>query len=908
MAVEISVAEVVNDPGTVDWHALAVEEVLARVKATPRGLDASEAQRRLRACGPNQLREAAPVPPWRLFLAQFQSILVGLLVVAGVVALLLGEWIDAVAILAIVFVNALIGFAQERRAERAIGALRQLTAPRARVRRDGKALVVPASELVPGDLVLLDAGDLVPADLRLVQAASLRCVEAALTGESEPVGKDAAPVADARAALGDRTSMVFGGTSVVAGSAEAVAVATGMNTEMGRIARLMEEAASDDGTPLQQRLAAFGRLLVWGAGGIVALLFLLGVLRGEPVAEMLLSAISLAVAAVPEGLPAVVTIALAVGVMRMARRQALVRRLAAVETLGSANVICTDKTGTLTVGQMTVRSLDVAGRSFAVTGEGYGPNGAVMRVDEAEPDDEDRRLLAELAAVLVGCNDAHLRTLGDRWEVVGDPTEGALLAAGLKLGVGRDGLDAEEPRLHAWPFDSDRKRMSVLRQRPAGDVRLLVKGAPEVVLERCTAMLTRDGIRPITDADRASLVARQQELTARALRVLAAAHKTDDASVARGEADVVERGLVFVGLVGMYDPPRPEVLAATAKCRSAGIRVVMITGDHPQTARAVAAELGIAQPDDPVLTGPELQALDENGLAEAVERTTVYARVTAEHKLRIVRAWQARGAVVAMTGDGVNDAPALRGADIGIAMGQTGTEVTKAAADMVIADDNFASIVAAVEEGRGIYANIRKTLLYLLAGNCGELLLITACVVGGLPMPLLPIHLLWINLVTDGLPALCLATDPIDADVMQAPPRARTERLTDRAFLTSLLLTGTLTAALAMAVFLYGLAYEDTATARTHAFAALVFAELLRAFSSRSETGSVFAVGIFSNLRLAFVVAATFTVQIASHHVDVLRTLLRTERLPWSECVALIALSTLPVAVLEAWKAWRRRV
>ena len=715
-------ADVASEPAasaSTDWHAIATEEVLARLKATTRGLATDEARRRLEASGPNQLREPAPARPWRLFLAQFQSILVGLLVVAGVVALLLGEWIDAVAILAIVFVNALIGFAQERRAERSIAALRRLTAPRARVRRDGKALVVQASELVPGDLVLLDAGDLVPADLRLVQAASLRCVESALTGESEPVDKNAAPVADARAALGDRASMVWGGTSVVAGSAEAVAVATGMDTEMGRIARLMEEAASDDGTPLQQRLAAFGRLLVWGAGGIVALLFLLGVLRGEPVAEMLLSAISLAVAAVPEGLPAVVTIALAVGVMRMARRQALVRRLAAVETLGSANVICTDKTGTLTVGQMTVRSLDVAGRSFAVSGEGYGPEGTVTRAEGAELDNDDRRLLADLAAVLVGCNDAHLHARGDQWEVVGDPTEGALLAAGLKLGVDRDRLDTSEPRLQAWPFDSDRKRMSVLRQYAAGDVRLLVKGAPEVVLERCTAVLTRDGIRPMTDVDRASLVARQQELTARALRVLAAAFKATVAKVAREEVDAVERDLVFVGLVGMYDPPRPEVREATAKCRSAGIRVVMITGDHPQTARA--------------------------------------------------------------------------------------------------------------------------------------------------------------------------------------------ERLTDRAFLTSLLLTGTLTAALAMAVFLYGLAYEDTATARTHAFAALVFAELLRAFSSRSETRSVFAVSIFSNLRLALVVAATFAVQVASHHVDMLRTLLRTERLPWSECVALIALSTVPVAILEVWKAWRRR-
>ncbi len=892
------------------WHTLTADETMRRLGTPAAGLAAGEAKQRLQKHGPNELQTAAPIRPWRILLAQFESVLVWLLLVADLLAFLLGEWIDATAILVIVVLNAAIGFAQEFRAEHSILALRRMTAPRARVRRGGAVESLRAADLVPGDIILLEAGDLVPADARLVRTASLRCVEAALTGESEPVDKDPALLADQHAPLGDRASMVWSGTPVVAGAAEGVVVATGMGTEMGKIARLIESAAGDTGTPLQRRLAAFGRVLVLGSGAIVVVLLVLGLVRGDPPAEMLLTAISLAVAAVPEGLPAVVTIALAVGVVRMARRQALVRRLPAVETLGCASVICSDKTGTLTVGEMTVRTLVAGGRAFTVSGEGYGPGGTIRRADGGELDATDRALLDELLDVLVGCNDANLRCEAGTWTVVGDPTEGALLAAGTKLGKARDELEAKRPRICAWPFDSDRKRMSVSCRRPSSSrdgIRVLVKGAPEMVLERCSAVLAPDGVHRLEDRDKVGIEAIQGELSGRGLRVLAAAYRDVDGGASVETADEAERELVFAGLVGMHDPPRAEAKEAVARCRAAGIRVVMITGDHPQTARAVAAELGIPDCGDDALTGRALSDLTDEGLSERVARTAVYARVTAEHKLRIVRAWQARGGVVAMTGDGVNDAPALKGADIGVAMGRTGTEVTKEAADMVVADDNFASIVAAVEEGRGIYENIRKTLIYLLAGNCGEILFMGACIVGGLPVPLLPIHLLWINLVTDGLPALCLATDPIDSGVMGRPPRPRGERLLDRSFLGSVLLTSGMVAALAMGVYLYGLAYEDEATARTHAFAALVFAELLRAFSSRSELKTVFRVGLLSNVRLLVVVAVSFAVQVASHHFDLLRTILRTETLPWSECLALVGVSTVPFFMLEAVKAWRHR-
>ena len=589
----------------------------------------------------------------------------------------------------------------------------------------------------------------------------------------------------------------------------------------------------------------------------------------------------------------------------MSRRRALVRKLPAVETLGSTNVICTDKTGTLTVGEMTVRVLYVAGQTFEITGEGYGPEGEV-RVAGKAADKCQTKLLRELANNLLGCNNAHLALENGQWKVLGDPTEGAMLAAGHKAGVSEEEIEHEMPKRHEIPFDSDRKRQSVIRRLPDGRHRAFINGAPDLLLQHCTQILTADGIRPLTDADRTEIAAQNTALAAQALRVLGSAQRDlDAASPEQLKAEEVESDLVFVGLTGMYDPPRTEAKEAIVKCRSAGIRVVMITGDHPHTAAAIARELGIATEKDLALSGAELDKLSDDELHQRVTQVAVYARVTAAHKLRIVRAWKASGAVVAMTGDGVNDAPAIKGADIGIAMGRSGTEVTKQASDMIVTDDNFASIVAAVEEGRGIYDNIRKTLQYLLAGNCGELLLMTAAIVMGLPMPLLALHLLWINLVTDGLPALCLATDPIDADVMKQPPRSRNERITDGGFLGTMFLTGLLTAGVSLAVYLYALKYETLEMARTHAFATLVFAELLRAFGARSEIRPLWRMNHLSNLNLLLVVSISFSIQVWSHHNALLAGFLKTSLMPFSDCFMLLSISVIPLLVLELVKVVR---
>lgn len=895
-----------DSPAKNVWHSLSVEDVLARLGSCTDGLASQEAAQRLVANGPNELKEGKRISAWQIFLGQFKSLIVWILIVAGIISGVLGEMVDAIAILAIVVLNAVIGFYQEHSAEKSIAALKKMAAPQAKVWRDGAIKAVPAAEIVTGDVLELEAGDLVAADARLLSAASFKCVESALTGESEAVEKQAVTLDQSEVPLGDRKNMIFMGTSVAAGSGRALVVATAMQTEIGGIAVLLAETGADEDTPLQQKLTSFGRILVWASLGIVALLFILGLLRGMPFLELFMTAVSLAVAAVPEGLPTVVTIALAMGVMRMSRRRALVRRLPAVETLGSTNVICTDKTGTLTVGEMTVRVLYVAGQTFEITGEGYGPDGEV-RVAGKAADERQTKLLRELANNLIGCNNAHLTLENGQWRVLGDPTEGAMLSAGHKAGITEEQIDHEMPKRHEIPFDSDRKRQSVIRRLPDGRHRAFINGAPDLLLQHCTHIITAEGIRPLTDADRAEIAAQNTALAAQALRVLGSAQRDLDAVLPEQlKAEEVERDLVFVGLTGMYDPPRTEAKEAIAKCHSAGIRVVMITGDHPHTAAAIARELGITTADAVALSGAELDQLSDDDLHQRVTQVAVYARVTAAHKLRIVRALKASGAVVAMTGDGVNDAPAIKGADIGIAMGRSGTEVTKQASDMIVTDDNFASIVAAVEEGRGIYDNIRKTLQYLLAGNCGELLLMTAAIVMGLPMPLLALHLLWINLVTDGLPALCLATDPIDADVMKQPPRSRNERITDGGFLGTMFLTGLLTAGVSLAVYLYALTHESLEMARTHAFAALVFAELLRAFGARSETRPLWRMNHLANLNLVAVVAISFSIQVWSHHNALLAGFLKTSLMPFSECLMLLSISVLPLLALEGVKLLRR--
>ena len=884
------------------WYRYPADDALQHWRSSPQGLSTAEAAARLAADGPNALTEAAPIRPWAILRGQFKSLIIWVLIAAGVVSGALGEAVDAAAILAIVVLNAAIGFYQEYNAARSIAALGALTAPHATVLRDGAVASIPAADVVTGDVLALAAGDLVGADARLLSASSLRCIESALTGESEAVEKNPAALVDGEVALGDRANMVFMGTSVTAGTGRAVVVAAAMGTELGRIAGLMAEAGADGATPLQRRLDAFGRVLVWATLGVVALLFALGLARGTRPLEMFMTSVSLAVAAVPEGLPAIVTVALALGVRRMAQRRALVRKLAAVEALGSTTVICTDKTGTLTVGEMTARALHVDGKDYEVTGEGYGPKGEVTAggVKAMTP------ALLDLATVLVACNHAHLVEDNGAWKTIGDPTEGALLVAGAKAGADRARVDREQPVAYEAPFDSDRKRSAVVRRQPDGTLRAYVNGAPGPLLACCSQLAADGGVRPLTDDDRARLLAQTASMAGRALRVLASARRDLPAAPPAGfTAESVERELVFVGLTGMYDPPRAEAKDAVAVCGVAGIRVVMITGDHPATAAAVARELGIAAGDHAVLTGAALDAMSAEELQRRAPAVAAYARVTAEHKLRIVRALKAGGAVVAMTGDGVNDAPAIRGADVGIAMGRSGTEVTRQAADIIITDDNFTTIVAAVEEGRGIYENIRKTLQYLLAGNAAELLLMAGCLVVGLPTPLLPIHLLWINLVTDGLPALCLATDPIDRDVMKRHPRSVTDRITNRPFLYTMALTGLLTAAVTLAVYVHALRTGDTATARTEAFAVLVFAELLRSFGARSETKPVWRIRPLFNGRLSAVVLVSIALQVASQHGAALGRLLGTAHLSFGVCLARLGLGAIPFAVLELVKALR---
>jgi Ca2+-transporting ATPase len=887
------------------WHSLSAAEVLRLVDGAPDGLTSDEAARRRAANGPNELRGVKPVNPFAIFFRQFKSLIIWILISAGVISALLGEHIDAAVILLIVVLNAVIGFYQEFKAENSIAALKKMTAPHANVMRDGRPVSIAASEMVVGDILLLEAGDLVAADARLLESASLRCIEAALTGESDAVAKKPDLLEQTEVLIGDRANMVFMGTGVAAGTARSVVVATAMDTELGQIAGLITEAGAEQRTPLEKKLESFGHVLIWATFGIVALLFVLGMLRGTDLFELFMSAVSLAVAAVPEGLPAIVTVALGLGVVRMSRRRALVRRLPAVETLGSTTVICTDKTGTLTVGEMTVRALSVADKLYEVTGEGYGPEGEI-RYDGAKSNGVHAAPLLELATVLIGCNNSHRTQDEGTWKTIGDPTEGAMLTAGIKAGGDQQRIENEMPKREEFPFDSDRKMSSVIRSMPDGTLRVFANGAPGVLLKRCTQLYTDTGIRPMTDDDRTRILAQTTVMAKKSLRVLGSAHRDiEPASAGTRTADAVESGLTFVGLSGMYDPPRPEAKEAIARCRKAGIRVVMITGDHPETAAAIAHEIGIADENDTAVTGMELEKMSDEDLRKRVSAISVYARVTAGHKLRIVRAWKENDAVVAMTGDGVNDAPAIKGADIGIAMGRSGTEVTKQASDMIITDDNFVTIVAAVEEGRGIYDNIRKTLQYLLAGNTGELLLMTVCVVIGYPVPLLPIHLLWINLVTDGMPALSLATDPVDPDVMNRAPRRQSERITNRSFLRTMFLTGFLTAGVAFTVYVVMLQSSTVEVARSYAFTVLVFAELLRSFGARSETKPVWRISLFTNISLVAVVAITFGLQMLSQHNETFGRFLKTSSMPVSDWFLLLAIGVIPLIMLEAVKIIR---
>lgn len=872
------------------------------------GLGAAEAGRRLRESGPNRLAERrGPGLPAR-FLAQFKDLMIVVLIGAAVVSGLLGEWVDTAAIAGIVLLNALLGLFQEHRAERALAGLRRMAGHSSRVIRDGRLRSIPTENLVPGDLVELEAGDNVPADARLVEGtANLAVQEAALTGESLPVAKRADILLAADTPLAERANMLCMGTAVVAGKGRALVVATGMRTELGRIAGMIQ-AARDEPTPLQRRLAAFGRRLVKVIFALVAIIFLLEAARSGwragQMGTLFLTAVSLAVAAIPEGLPAVVTLALALGVQRMARRNALVRRLPSVETLGCTTVICTDKTGTLTRNEMTVQAVHAGGRLYTVEGVGYAPQGAFRDHQtgaEVRPGGIDA--LRDALACAVLCNNAALEHAGGAWQVVGDPTEGALLTAAAKGGLERETLERRWRRLAELPFDSSRKCMSIIRRDTAdGRIVAFVKGAPDILLAHCR----------LDDAARAAILAVNDELAAKGLRLLAVARRELAPGAGEFTPEAVEKDLEFLGLLAMRDPPREEAREALARCREAGIRAVMVTGDDPHTAVAIGRELGILRPGDEALTGRDLDRLDDEALPATVPRMPVCARVSPEHKLRIVRAWKRRGQIVAMTGDGVNDAPALKEADIGVAMGISGTDVTREVADMVVMDDNFASIVAAVEEGRGIYDNIRKFVRYLLSCNAGEILVMLAAALGGLPPPLLPIHILWINLVTDGLPALALGVDPPDADIMRRPPRDPAEPVIGRRDGPRLLLEGGVVAGSALLAFLFvfrgehGGAAEGLPAARSAAFVVLALAQLVHAFNCRHETASLFRPGLRGNPALALAVVASLLLQVAVVSLPPLQGVFRTVAMSPAEWLMAAACASLPLWLAEAAK-WRRR-
>ncbi len=871
--------------------AVDAREVLDALGSDPtRGLVPEEAQARLGRFGPNALRARTARRGWRILLEQFANAMILVLIAAAVVTALLGDVKDTAVILAIVVLNGAIGFVQEFRAERALDALKRLTNPTARAVRGGETVVVPAAELVPGDLVRLEAGDLVAADLRLLEARALRVNESSLTGESVPAGKMTAPLPGVTAALlADQLNMAFSGTAVTYGRGLGVVVATGMDTSLGRVADLLGGRGSGP-TPLQRRLAALGKRLAVGAAAVCVLVFAAGVARGEPVDVMFLTAVSLAVAAIPEGLPAVVTIALAVGARRMARRAALVRRLPAVETLGSVTVICSDKTGTLTENRMVVERVWTPAGEYRVAGAGYAPEGTFAPLPADDP------ALDGLVRVAAACNDATLRAparLGDAWTITGDPTEAALLTLAGKHGVDPAALAVTRPRIEELTFDSARRRMVTLHALGAG-VWVAAKGALE-------------SLEPLLDEADARLAAEARGVAASyaadGYRVLALAERTVE-RVPDRLADV-EQGLHLLGVVGMADPPRTASAPSIEACRSAGIIPVMITGDHPLTAAAVARRIGILGDGRGSLTGVELEALDDAAFDAVVSDIAVYARTNPEQKVRIVDAWRRRGEVVAMTGDGVNDAPALRLADIGVTMGITGTEVSKEAADMVLADDDFATIVAAVEEGRRISDNIRRFVRYLLTTNLAEVWVMALAPLLGLPLPLVAVQILWINLVTDGLPALALGVEPAEPDGMRRPPRRPSEPILAPGLWQEALLVGLFMAGVTLGV--QALAIDRGWPWQTMVFTTLALLQLGNALAVRSETRSFFQLGLRSNLPLTLTVAGTVLVQLALLYVPVLRPIFDTAALDGGQLALVLTASTLGFAAVEVHKSIARR-
>lgn len=860
------------------WYARSIDHALQFWQTHPNeGLTNKEVAYRLDRYGYNEMVQKPKTPWWKMLLAQFQDFMVLVLLGATLVSAFLGEYIDAITILAIVIINAVLGFVQEFRAEQSMDALKKLAAPTARVLRHGTVQQVPARELVPGDIVVLESGDKMAADGRLVDAHNLEVEEAALTGESLPVRKIADREFQEDSSLGDRKNMVFAGTCVTRGRGTAVICAIGMATEVGHIATMIQESGNED-TPLQRRLEQLGKLLVWGCLAICLIVVITGLIKGEPILLMLMAGISLAVAAIPEGLPAIVTVALALGVQRMIKRNAIIRKLPAVETLGCTTIICSDKTGTLTQNAMTVRSIYTSGTSYEITGAGYEIKGQFM-LGKQEFDTRRDKSLQQCLIISALCNNSTLKqnnvSISGIWRrltgeknsglsIEGDPTEGALIIAAGKAGIWKADLEKNQIRVGEIPFESERRRMSVVYRSMESDV-LYIKGAPDTILELCRYQFTGKGEVPLTSEAVTSINFANDQMTSQALRVLAVAYRRITKVESINPTEEIERELVFSGLVGMIDPPREEVKAAIATCHQAGIKAIMITGDHKNTAIAIARELNIyKEAIHKALTGKELDAMEEGQLARIVNDTTVYARVSPAHKLRIVRALKKIGHIVAMTGDGVNDAPAIKEADIGVAMGITGTDVTKEASSMVLVDDNFATIVAAVEEGRGIYENIRKFIRYLLSCNIGEVLTMFIAALAGVPLPLLPVQILWVNLVTDGLPAMALGVDPREPGIMNRPPRHPKESVFSRGLSRKIIARGVQIGL--STVFIFACVHyilNDLLLARTMAFCTLVFCQMFHVFDCRSEKLSIFELGFFGNKYLVAAVSCSVIMQLS---------------------------------------------
>lgn len=904
----MAISDFMKTTTTINWHELTADAAIQLLHSDSTvGLATAEVEARMQQFGANQMSAQKRLSEWMRFLLQFHDPLIYILLISTVISAAMGQWVDASVIFSVASINAIVGYLQETKAEKAIEALAKMIVTEATVRRGGEKLRIASVQLVPGDIVLLQSGDHVPADLRLLQQRNLQINESALTGESVPVAKqtDALPV---EAILADRANLAFTGTMVSAGQGEGVVFSTGDKTEMGRIADMMS-LADDLQTPFTRKIAQLSRLLLYVILGLAILIFMFGILRGTPWPEMFMAAIALAVGAIPEGLPAVVTITLAIGVSRMARHQAIIRKLPAVETLGSTTVICSDKTGTLTQNQMTVQEIFAGERLYHVTGSGYESMGMIQFGQVPVVVGESVALIETLGAGLL-CNDARLVRNDEGQTIVqGDPTEAALIVAAQKAGLSEPEISARLPRLLTIPFESEYRYMATLHGADDAPKMIYIKGAVEVLLAKCVQALGEGG--EVVPLNKALVLENAEAMATRGLRVLAFARRAMPPAHCSLEHEHVDGGLTLLGLQGKLDPPRPEVIKAVAKCRAAGIHVKMITGDHILTAKAIAAQIGLGSGADTVaLTGGELEALNDEELADAAERASVFARVAPVQKLRLVKALQARGHVVAMTGDGVNDAPALKQADIGVAMGITGTDVTKEAADMILTDDNFASIEAAVEEGRGVFDNLTKFILWILPTNGGVGLILLVSIIGGITLPMLPTQLLWINLITALFMGLTLVFEPKESDIMQRPPRDPKEPLLTQTLLMRTGLVTLISLAGAFGLFAWENGIEGTHLdeARTAVVNVIVMVQTFYLLNCRSRTHSMFSIGILSNPWMIAGIAATWLAQIAFTYLPVLNRLFHTAPVRAEAWVYIIGIGifTFSVVELEKWLRFRR--